>query len=219
MNSDILTSIVPIVLLVVLVVFFAYVICASYKRNKILKNITPDNCPDCNEPMKYHNKSMYMWKCPQCNKVVLLLLDKEKNLVKAEYGTLSRKKVVLTVLVCIAIYAAILFAVVLDLSEIVSICVGVALLTIGILFILKILPRKTEYDEKLLNNVKLKRSLEEMRLIWSGLFLLLAAFMFLLAFDVDLLYPSLLAMVLVAYLISLFYVLNHNLEGKRDDST
>ena len=219
MDQDSFLIIIGIIALVFLVSVFTWTTGRALKRGKIFKNATPDTCIDCNIPMKYHSAFMYMWKCPNCGNRTLLLLDNDKNLVKAEYGSVSKKRKILIVLFIALLYIAIFVPIILNEMNIAFFSMGLAMVAIGIIYSLAgIFPKKTEYDEKFLKSVELNHSFEKMRLVWFGFFMIIAALMFSIAFDVDFLYQIPLILIFAVYFGCLFYILEHNLKrGKKNE--
>jgi len=215
MDQD-LAIVICIIVLVFSILISVWIAIRAYRRGKVLKNTVPDNCVDCNVPMKYHSMFMYMWKCPECGKRTLLLLDNDKNLVKAEYGSVSKKRKILIVLIIVLLYTAIFVPIALGEMKIAFIVMGLMMVAFGIMYALVgTFPKKTEYDEKFLNSVELKHSLEKMRLVWCGLFMLFATLLFCIAFNVDFVYQIPLIVILAVYLVCLFYVLEHNVKRKK----
>ena len=209
MESDPISIIVTLIATAIIVVAAIFIMKITWKKGKILKSITPDQCPHCNRLMEY-NRFMSSWSCRECKVGVHLFLDANKNPVKVELKTPKNNKV--SYLIFILIPVVVVPVVVFGFEKMASIVLGVLMLITGILLGLGLVKTYSAYLDEFLGRVKLKHSIRKMGWFSCFAYILVAVTMFTYGFDAPFEIYILMfsfCMVATAYLL---YVFENNIE-------
>ena len=210
-----LTDILVLTSIAVLIASIVYLLILNVRKNKIFKNAIWEKCPKCGIPMRYRSSFSRAWECPDCRIEILLLLDKNKKAVKLECMKMSSRYkdswIVISILILTVLFAAALFGP----HGFGYVVGGFMFIIVGILIALGVVPPAHEYDGRSLDKVKLKYSVEKIRLFNCVFFLTCAIFLICKGMEIN---PDYLAPLMFLFSICcacMIYISEHNVISEK----
>jgi len=210
-----LADILMLAFVVALIALLTYMFIYNAKKNKIFKNAVKEKCPECGIPMQYRRSFSRAWECPDCKTEILLLLDKNKKVVKLECVKKSNKYRNLWIIIFILTYTTFFAATLFGPRDLGYTVVGFIFIIAGILTALGVLPPTKEYDGRSLDNVILKHSVVKIRLFNCGSMILFAVFLICMGMEINLEYLVPLVFLFSICCAYMIYISEHNVISEK----